>query len=290
MKNLLLSFSGGETSAYMTQWCLANMKDEYNMVVVFANTGEEREETLEFVHKCDEILDFNTVWVEAVVQEGRAGTKHKVVDFETASRNGEPFEEVIQKYGIPNQAYPHCTRELKKRPIQSYVKNDLGWKGYYTAIGIRIDEVDRINDEKEKNRYIYPLAETIPTNRQKINKYWSDMPFRLELKSYEGNCKACWKKSNRKLYTIYKNDPSSFDNMIRWEKEYGKYIKEGRADTDKTITFFRYGRSALDIIKEAEEIEVREPIDESMHTEYQSSFFDEDLDVGFGCNDSCEPF
>jgi predicted phosphoadenosine phosphosulfate sulfurtransferase len=29
MKNLLVSFSGGETSAFMAQWIKANLKDNY---------------------------------------------------------------------------------------------------------------------------------------------------------------------------------------------------------------------------------------------------------------------
>jgi 3'-phosphoadenosine 5'-phosphosulfate sulfotransferase (PAPS reductase)/FAD synthetase len=45
MKNLLVSFSGGETSAFMAQW----LNNHYeglgyeNIVFVFANTGLENE-------------------------------------------------------------------------------------------------------------------------------------------------------------------------------------------------------------------------------------------------------
>jgi hypothetical protein len=34
--------------------------------VVFANTGQEREETLEFVKQCDDHFGFGTVWIEGV--------------------------------------------------------------------------------------------------------------------------------------------------------------------------------------------------------------------------------
>ena len=53
MENLLVSFSGGETSAFMAQW-LNNHYEEYgykNIVFVFANTGLENEQTLEFVER-----------------------------------------------------------------------------------------------------------------------------------------------------------------------------------------------------------------------------------------------
>lgn len=288
---LLISFSGGETSAYMTQWCLNYWKDVYNMVVVFANTGEENEETLEFIKKCDDILGFNTVWVEAVVHECRKGTTHKIVDFESASRDGEPFEEVISKYGIPNQAYPHCTRELKTQPITSYVKNDEKWEDYYTAIGIRVDEVDRVDPKRKEKKFLYPLAEHHRCTKQHINKYWSEMPFRVELKGYQGNCKACWKKSDRKLFTIAKENPEAFDNMHKWEKMFENYVKDGRSnDTKPPFRFFRHGRTVKEIIDTANSIEFRPAPDDSIHTDYQADIFDENLDVGFGCGESCEPF
>lgn len=293
-KKLLLSFSGGETSAYMTQWCLANMKHEYDMIVVFANTGEEREETLEFVKKCDDILGFNTVWVEAVVNEGNKASTHKVVTFETASRNGEPFEDVISKYGIPNQSFPHCTRELKTNPITSYVKNEVGWDVYYTAIGIRIDEVDRVSVKREEFKYIYPLAEYKRMTKAHVNNYWANMPFRVNLKGYQGNCKACWKKSDRKLFTIAVEDESAFDNMRKWESMYENYEKPGRSVGHAPYRFFRKGRTVKDILEKARKGEFTfaqdDKNDNSIQTEMFSDNFDIDLDVGFGCGESCEPF
>ena len=67
----------------------------------FANTGQEHEKTLEFINNCDMHFGFNTVWIEAVTHPNKKkASTAKVVNFETASRKGEPFG-VISKYGIP---------------------------------------------------------------------------------------------------------------------------------------------------------------------------------------------
>lgn len=280
MKKLLVSFSGGLTSAYMTKWCLDNLSNSYEIVVVFANTGKEREETLEFVSECDKRFGFNTVWVEASVKEGKGnGTSYKIVTFETASRKGKPFEDVIKKYGIPNVKYLHCTRELKTVPIHKYIKS-LGWKGYYTAIGIRADEIDRMNPNYKKERFIYPLISMIPTNREDINKFWLQQPFTLNLKSYEGNCDLCYKKSDRKLLTILKENPNCADWWFSMEQKYGK----------GQYFFFRHNRSIIDLLKQSD-TDFIVAKDESKETFRftQIELFD-DLDVSNGCIESCEPF
>ena len=62
-EKLILSFSGGRTSAYMTRRMLNEYSHLYDMIVLFANTGMEHEKTLEFVHQCDVNFNFKTVWL-----------------------------------------------------------------------------------------------------------------------------------------------------------------------------------------------------------------------------------
>jgi hypothetical protein len=270
-KKLLVSFSGGETSAFMAQWLWKHKQDEYDMIFVFANTGEENEETLRFVHLCEIYLGFPVVWIEALVtQEKRVGTKFKITNYIDASRDGEPFESVIKKYGIPNSSFPHCTRELKASPIHAYAKA-IGWKGYYTAIGIRIDEIDRMNKHKEKLMFLYPLVSMIPMTKPKINFFWKLQTFRLELKGYQGNCKWCWKKSDAKLFTIAIENPKAFIFPGKMEARYSKYIPETRMKLMiergeypvYPITFFRKNRSVDQIIIESKNFN-KSVIDDSL--------------------------
>ena len=255
-KKLLVSVSGGETSMFMAQWLWRKMQEEYDMIFVFANTGEENEETLHFVNSCINHFKIPVVWVEAVVhQNERKGTEHSITSYFDASRDGQPFEEVIKKYGIPNMATPHCTRELKERPINSYAKS-IGWDDCSLAIGIRVDEIDRQNAKKEQMKIIYPLISMFPTTKPMINFYWSNMPFRLDLKGYEGNCKTCWKKSDNKLYTIAKENERKFMFFQKMEMRYEKYVPESRlmlmserGEYPKLpVRFFRGQRSVEDIV------------------------------------------
>lgn len=289
-KKLLVSFSGGETSAFMAQWLWNNKRGEYDMIFVFANTGLENEETLQFVHKCSEAFGFPVVWLETVMnkQFGK-GASFKIVSFQTASRDGQPFEDVIKKHGIPNRNAPHCTRELKANPIKAYARS-LGWKKYYTAIGIRIDEIDRMNSKYKEYKFLYPLIhhDMRPMTKPKINFWWSQQGFRLQLKGYQGNCVSCWKKADNKLYQVARESEHNFDFMGKMELRYGKYMPESRLKLIKErgelpvfpITFFRKNRSAIDIINESKN-EFNKPYDDA--TIYPMlGLFDED--------ESCEVF
>ena len=114
-QTLVISFSGGRTSGYLTKKLLEEKDKWKDIIVIFANTGQEHEKTLEFINKCDMHFGFNTVWIEAVTHPNKKmASTAKVVDFKTASRKGEPFEGVISKYGIPWSKASHCTRELKE--------------------------------------------------------------------------------------------------------------------------------------------------------------------------------
>lgn len=271
-RKILISFSGGETSGFMAQWCKNHyINDE--LVFVFANTGEENEETLRFVDQCDKLFNLHLVWVEALVDsEMGIGTTYKIVDFETASRNGEPFEQVIAKYGIPNLKFPHCNRELKLRPIHSYIKS-LGWKDYYTCIGIRNDEIDRVSKDRKKNKILYPLVSEVPMTKAKINFWWSQQPFRLNLTGYQGNCKTCWKKSFNNLYTIANENPQYFEFNQRMEDKYSNMIIKDRTNNADNYTFFRGGKSTKQILDEAKNFN-KKVKDANENVNYQMDIYD----------------
>jgi hypothetical protein len=280
MKKLVISFSGGRTSGYMTKKILDAKASEYDIKVIFANTGFENEATLQFVHDCDTHFGFNTVWIEGVTNmEKGVGMSHKVVTFETASRNGEPFEAVIQKYGIPNMQTPLCTIDLKRYPIEHYLRS-IGWslRDYDLAIGIRTDEQRRVKEDKSRN-VVYPLVHWFPADKQDVLDWWEDQPFDLQLQEHQGNCKTCWKKSFNKLVKLHTEDPTQFDFFERMEEKYGRVGAEfAKYDDAPDRVFFRQRMSIKTFrqmaIKQADELS-------RMPTQL-------DLYADGGCSESCE--
>ena len=284
---VLVSFSGGETSAYMCWLLKTHFSEYFEMVFVFANVGEENEETLIFANKVDKLLNLNLVWVEPLISKTRA-TKFTITSFKYAERSGIKgnFEKLIAKYGIPNKQNSICTRELKERPITAYARS-IGWKNgdYQTAIGIRADEVDRISVNRVKNNLIYPLVHE-DVSRAIVNLFWSKQPFRLNIKGYQGNCKWCWKKSYRKLFTIYNEDARKFDFPLLMEKKYGNFTANltiGRLNLP--MTFFRSHKSTNYIKSEAPKNEFNPAIDDRFNFDVQQK-----IDFEDGCGASCEVF
>ena len=290
-KRIRIAFSGGLTSAYMTKHLLDNYSNEYEFLVTFANTSQENEKTLEFVHNCDKHFGFKTVWLEAVVNpiHGK-GTTHKVVTFETANRDGAVFESYIAKDGVPNITFPHCTRELKQRPMDSYTRS-LGWKKgtYEVAIGIRTDETRRVSRNATKEHIIYPLVDMFPADKQDVREWWEEQDFNLGLLEHQGNCTWCWKKSLKKHALIWQESPEVFDFPNRMEETYGHVkgvttVADGGprvwAEPLKSTThrvFFRGYRSTKEIISIARD---SSPAD----------FRQPRMDENSGCSESCEVY
>ncbi len=277
-RRLSISFSGGKTSAYMTKRMLTEFRDQWDeIIVLFANTGQEHEKTLEYVDKCDRHYGFSVVWLEAVVHAGSGnGTTHRVVSFETAARKGEPFEEVIKKYGLPNQTFQTCTRELKDRVMMSY-RRSLGWLDapYSTAVGIRHDEITRMSPHSMSKGVFYPLIDW-RVNKQMVLDWELSQPVRLGIPEHLGNCTWCWKKSFRKLATISREYPQAFDFPARVERE---YPDAGAGMGSRKL--FRGRRSTADIFEMALSPDFEPFVD-------GFPFKDEAMDYGAACGESCE--
>ena len=219
-KLYVILFSGGRTSAFLSKY----MKEHpyyKNCIFVFMNTGKEREETLVFADKCDKEFGLNLVYLEALVNNEKGkGTTYTIVDFKAASRNGEPFEAMLKKYPLPNNMASNCTRELKQRPIDAYLRDNYKDFDIIKVVGIRADEAHRKSVNAEIEKVIYPLCDEVKIDSRFIRNWWEKQSFDLGLKDYQGNCDLCFKKSLKKRLTIIKENPESAKWWLEMEQKY----------------------------------------------------------------------
>jgi hypothetical protein len=192
-------------------------KDEF--IFIMMNTGKELRESLQFANKCDKEWNLKLIYLEAVFKKGRVSTKHKIVNYAQLDRKGKSFEQMLFKYPLPNNMASNCTRELKQRPKESFLK-EIGFNNAFTFVGIRKDEEHRKSLKAKEEKIIYPLCDELPVDSLFIRKWWSQQSFDLQLKDYEGNCDLCFKKSLKKRLTIIKENPSIANWWLEMEQKY----------------------------------------------------------------------
>jgi 3'-phosphoadenosine 5'-phosphosulfate sulfotransferase (PAPS reductase)/FAD synthetase len=228
--NTCISFSGGRTSAYMLWRVLQSNGGLPDCArIVFGNTGKEEEETLRFVMDVSEKWGVPITWVEYRYTPD-AEKKHgfEVVTFETASRNGEPFEMAIRaKQYLPNPVTRFCSYELKVRSSSRFLKS-VGWTEWDNFIGIRADEQRRVakfrvnpNPNNRKETVMLPLADAGITVRD-VSAFWEKQNFDLGLvttngKAVAGNCDLCFLKGAKQTLSLIAQRPSRADWWIKME-------------------------------------------------------------------------
>lgn len=246
----LVSFSGGRTSAYMLWRILqahgGTLPDD--VVVAFANTGKEREETLRFVHECSSRWGVRVRWVE-----WRPPNSFEEVGFNSADREGKWFAELIRrKQYLPNSQMRYCTSKLKIEPMKNFMLS-LGYARWLNPVGLRHDEGYRVltqiarNDSgKECFTASMPLADAGIT-KPDVKRFWlgagarfpsADLPqgFDLGLYDYEGNCDLCFLKGRGKRARIIRENPEAW----RWWSEIEASAKTrmpsgARFDADESV-------------------------------------------------------
>lgn len=233
-----ISFSGGRTSAYMLWRVLQahQMSLPPEAVVCFANTGKEDEATLRFVQDCSERWNVPIVWLEW--RDNDLG--YEVVNFDTASRNGEPFRDMcIKRKALPNGFMRFCTGELKIDVVHNYLKdNAIGSElsPCDQMVGIRADEQRRvakmrgssgaIRGKKWIGDFLTPLANA-GVVASMVGDFWESQSFNLDTpmvngRSFHSNCDLCFHKPVAQLLSLIQEKPS----RATWWVEMEHYAKE----------------------------------------------------------------
>ena len=243
-------FSGGRTSAYMLWRVLqSNGGLPAEAVVCFANTGKEDEATLRFVQDCSEHWNVPITWLEYTPD----GDKFKVVNFETANRDGQPFADLIKKRSfLPNSVMRFCTSELKILPIERYFKS-LGIDEFETMVGIRADEPKRVT--KMRGTKLMPLANSEVTQAT-VQNFWKNNNFDLRLNFADGvtalgNCDLCFMKPMHQISSMVFDKP---DRAVWWAKQeslIGGTFSKDRPSYAQMLKFSKEQRDMFDPAEEA---------------------------------------
>lgn len=219
-----ISFSGGRTSAYMLWRVLqSNGGLPAEAKVCFANTGKEEEATLRFVDRCSHEWGVPITWVE-YSEAPETKDRYRIVTFETASRNGEPFEAIIRRRNyLLNPVSRFCTVEMKVRAIHRYLKS-IGWTEWDSMLGIRADEPRRVakigNQDYGKHEEKFAPLAVVGVTKEMVGEFWRNQSFDLELPNMNGvtmhgNCDLCYLKGASQILSLIAEKP---ERAVWWAK------------------------------------------------------------------------
>lgn len=229
----LISFSGGRTSGFM----LWNILKAYNgklpddIHVVFANTGKEAPETLDFVNDVSKKWGVHINWLEHYFANERPIHRTKIVTYKTAARHGEPFERLLDRRGyLPNPTSRFCTSELKIKVMYRFMRKIKGYKDWFNVIGLRHDEPRRVASALKQYEVwtnITPMFDAKHTVKD-VSEFWKKQNFDLNLtnangKTPAGNCDLCFLKGMDTTISILKERPHLADWWIKQEEKFGDH-------------------------------------------------------------------
>lgn len=245
-----ISFSGGRTSAYMLWRVLQAGGGQLpcQAIVCFANTGKEDEATLRFVQDCSERWNVPMTWLEFCDTK----SKFEIVDFHSASRNGEPFATLIKKKSfLPNSIMRFCTGELKILTIERYFKS-LGIDEFDTMVGIRADEPKRI--VKMRDTKLMPLAQA-GVAQSDVQEFWKIHDFDLGLSfrnsvTADGNCDLCFMKPMHQVLSMVAEKPEKAIWWATQEEFIGGRFSKDRPTYEQMIN---YTKDQIDMFNPNEE-------------------------------------
>jgi len=214
-----------------------------DVLVTFQNTGKEAPETLNFIRDCADHWDVDIYWLERDGSKEH-GHRFREVTYATASRHGEPFDEVVKDYGLlPNPISRFCTGVLKIRVMRDFAYS-LGWKpdrgagpGWANIVGLRYDEPHRVTRMRGRKKGDPFESETPLYNarvtKEDVAKFWKSQNFDLGLSNVNGvtpsgNCDLCFLKSAGTLSAIMRMNPGVSDWWIEKESSITEGPENGR--------------------------------------------------------------
>lgn len=240
-------------------WLEYSLTDKFINELVWSSFSYEKFNNGGYTH-IGEILDIqklqsfvfnkspNNFWYKEGYYD--AAETIKVVNYETASRNGKPFTDLfIYKCAIrimkgmglilPTAAQRWCTGDMKEKVLDRYLRNN-GIKTYTKYLGIRADEPDRAGRLMQKSDGLKHINIDMPlyfggVNKSDVLKAWGSENIDLGLKENGdnifkdviGNCSFCHLKALIKKQWLIQNGYS-----VSFYKQIETIVNNYNGDTD----------------------------------------------------------
>ena len=209
--DLVISFSGGKDSCAM----LAYICEKYPNArkhIVFADTGWEHDDAEE--------------WCQSIA--ARFNQELHIV----RAANKDFFSMVEHRQKFPGAKYRQCTSDLKRGPIQKWIRNNCGSR-VVQAIGIRAQEsVGRAKQKPLKRnksltnskRTVYDWFPIFDWTEDEVKQYLVERNIPLH-PVYEYlprfSCQVCIFNTPKELNAIRDNNPTAFNKIADLEKKIG---------------------------------------------------------------------
>lgn len=271
MKQPVVSFSGGRTSAYL---CSLIKQLHPDAVFVFMDTGAEHEATYEFIRQCNDLFCLNLVCLRTKVNmEHGVGVGYSVIDIDEIGHDLKPWRDMSLKYGLPYHGGAFCTDRMKTTPCKKYLEDVYGVGNYHLWLGMRIDEPRRT---KPRDGFSY-LADISDFEKQDVLDWWAKMPFDLQIKEHLGNCVFCIKKGINKVALAAKDEPKLADKFIKMINMDDVRIVPSRSTSNDAM--YRQSMSLESIIDLYAEMP-RDKLAKTVRSTFETG----------SCSESCEAF
>jgi 3'-phosphoadenosine 5'-phosphosulfate sulfotransferase (PAPS reductase)/FAD synthetase len=164
------------------------------------------------------------------------------VDFDTASRSGEPFVKMLDYFAeyrkqekglpmwLPNFSNNACTAYLKIKIGEKHMCA-VGYDEWDCVIGIRKDEPGRYHRMMAANAKGGSRWESVCPSytagiiKEDVAEFWLSQDFDLGIDSHLGNCDLCWKKGEDKLFKAIQAEPERviFWSGLVWRRSSTRY-------------------------------------------------------------------
>jgi 3'-phosphoadenosine 5'-phosphosulfate sulfotransferase (PAPS reductase)/FAD synthetase len=191
----ILALSGGKDSSALAVY----MRDKVdNMEYVFCDTGEELEETYDYISKLQDFLRTDITWL----------------------KSERDFKYYVDLYNgvLPDAKTRWCTRMLKLKPYEDFIGDDP----VVSYVGIRADEPHRMGyiSTKPNIKTVFPFVQN-NIRRDDVMRLLTDsglgLPRYYEWRSRSG-CFFCFFQQKREWIGLLENHPDLFDKAKEYEK------------------------------------------------------------------------